>query len=514
MSHNISRRHVLGLAGAVAGLAAISPTALASPIPSHLEVPARRLGVYHWDRQPGQISDFAQWINGRVLLAEDFLLRDSWAALEGANRLSSWQGTSWARRMVWAAYPFPDGQGSLAEAAAGTYNQHYAQLATNLVQAGMSNAILRFGHEFNGNWYPWSPVKDPGGVAAGELHFAEAFRQFVTTVRAVPGGHFTFVWNPVPGQAGVDLANCYPGDDYVDDIGIDIYDQNWNVYTPGVPRTRQLREKSWQNQLTDPNWGINLIQQFAAQHGKRLAVPEWGIWTDKAGHGGDDNAYFVRQMYDWMNTNDVAWNIYFNVYASDGNHDLYDTYLFPDASAEFQRLWNPSGKLPRPRPACLGTLYPSGTAAPTVFPRGTAQVQAHTGTFTQPTGTRARPYGNPWSHDRMVASLIRSGASAPPLVSYADVPAATALMIRYECPVEGDLYFSVYVNGTLAAAHVKLPAADRTRPTEYAMVTVPADIPGGATVTFQIDTADDRTVTEGIWDYVNLDTIGFAKFRG
>ena len=506
---SLNRRRFLGLAGATAGLAAISPTALASPIPGHLEVPARRLGVYHWDRQPGQISDFAQWINGRVLLAEDFLLRDSWAALEGANRLSSWQGTPWARRMVWAAYPFPDGQGSLGEAAAGTYNQHYAQLATNLVQAGMSNAILRFGHEFNGNWYPWSPFHDPNGVTAGEANFAAAFRQFVTSVRTVPGGRFTFVWNPVPGQWGINLANCYPGDEYVDQIGIDIYDQNWNVYKPGLPRTQALHEQAWKDLLADNNWGIDMIQRFADAQGKRLVVPEWGIWQDKSGHGGDDNAYFVRQMYDWMNTHDVAWNIYFNVYAPDGNHDLYDTYLFPEASAEFVRLWNPSGQLPRPRPARSGTLYPSGAASRTTFPSDAILIEANTGTFTQPAGTRARPYGAPWAQDRMLASLIRVGASTAPAVSFPNAPAADTLMIRYESPVNGDLYFSVYLNGTMAAPHVRLPAVDRTLPTHYAMLTIPLDIPAGALVTLQIDQADDRTPA-GIWDYANLDTLGFT----
>ena len=35
------------------------------------------------------------------------------------------------------------------------------------------------------------------------------------------------------------------------------------------------------------------------------------------------------------------------------------------------------------------------------------------------------------------------------------------------------------------------------------------NIPAGATVTVQIDTDDDHTVSAGIWDYVNLDTIGF-----
>ncbi|WP_335979480.1 glycoside hydrolase family 26 protein [Streptomyces sp. CA2R106] len=521
----IGRRGLIGAAGAAAGLAALSgiaapaagaaravgtaarATTAAAP---HGLPPARRgLGVYHWDRQPGAISDFAEWIDGEVAHAADFLLRDSWASLAGAGRLAFWQHTPWARRMVWAAYPFPDGQGDLAQAAAGAYDGHYADLARNLRDAGMGNAVLRFGHEFNGNWYPWSPLHDPNGTAAGETDFAAAFRHFATAVRSVPGGHFTLVWNPVPGQDGVDLARCYPGDAYVDHVGVDLYDQDWNAYTPGVPPTDAQRAQAWQDLRTAGTWSLDAITGLAAAHGKPLAVPEWGVWQDKAGHGGVDNPYFVQRMYDWMNAHDVAWNVYFNVYASDGNHDLYDTCLFPAASARFQHLWNPRGRLPRPRPTATGTLHPSGAPGPTAYPRGTAVVGAHTGTFTQPPGTRARPYGDPWARERMLASLIRAGAGAAPEVAYPGSPAAAALMVRYLCPVDGDLYVSVYVDGVPAAAHVHLPAVDRTLPARYAMVTVPVDIPAGATVALRIDPDDDRSAA-GVWDYVNVDTIGFA----
>lgn len=515
---DISRRRLLGAAGAAAGLTALTgiaaPAVLAAGRPGPRtpgDLPARRIGVYHWDRQPGQISDFAEWIDSPVYYAEDFLLRDSWASLEGAGRLSYWADTHWARRMVWAAYPFPDNQGDLVQAAAGTYDAHYAQLGANLVAAGMGNAVIRFGHEFNGNWYPWSPWHDPNGVTAGQADFAAAFRHFATAVRAVPGARFTLVWNPSPGQSGVDLGACYPGDPYVDQIGLDIYDQDWNVYQPGVPRTQEMRERAWQDLRANGAWGIDMIQRFAAAHGKPMCVPEWGVWQQASNdHGGDDNPYFVRQMFDWMNDNDVAWNVYFNVYASDGNHDIYDTHLFPAASAEFQRLWNPSGRLPRPRVARTGTLHPSGAPARTTYPHGAVVVQAQDGAFTQPAGTRSRPYGNPWATERMLASLIRSGAANPPSVAYTGVPAAAALMIRYESPADGDIYVSVYVNGVKAAAHVAMPAVDRTLPTRYAMVTVPVDVPAGATVSLQIDTADDRTVSAGVWDYVNVDSLGFC----
>ena len=44
--------------------------------------------------------------------------------------------------------------------------------------------------------------------------------------------NFRFVWNPDAGaftQAGYSVAAAYPGDAYVDVIGLDAYDQSWAI---------------------------------------------------------------------------------------------------------------------------------------------------------------------------------------------------------------------------------------------------------------------------------------------
>jgi hypothetical protein len=315
------------------------------------------LGVYAWDRNPDGVTDFGEWIGRTPVLAEDFLEQNTWSDLEGGNRLSAWEGTPYAQSMLLAAYPFPknDGGGSLAQAAAGAYNDHYQKLGENLMAAGMDNATIRFGHEFNGGWYVWSVgnANDPDHLQKCE-DFAEAFRQFVTTLRSIPDQHFKFVWNPSTSIWGVDLEAAFPGRDYVDFVGIDHYDQTWatsggtsiygSAYQNADDAERLRRQQlAWNAEVNDGNWGLNMIAAFADDQGVPLALCEWGLAARSDGMGGGDNPYFIEQMHNWIDNHNVAWHVYFNVSASDGDHDLYDTVTFPKSSAKFAELWNPNG---------------------------------------------------------------------------------------------------------------------------------------------------------------------------
>ena len=125
-------------------------------------------------------------------------------------------------------------------------------------------------------------------------------------MRAVPGEHFRFVWNPdveafTSGSYNVALA--YPGASYVDVVGIDDYDsQTW--ISPSTPA------KSW-SQATLPD--LIAASNFAAQNGRPLAVSEWGLEPAGASGFGDDPLY-VSNMIAWMENpvNNVVYESYFN----------------------------------------------------------------------------------------------------------------------------------------------------------------------------------------------------------
>ena len=85
--------------------------------------------------------------------------------------------------------------------------------------------FLRFAHEMNGNWYPWSPGVN--GNSASD--FVDAWRHVVDVFRRSGAQNVLWVWSPNVAYPGIatPLADVYPGDDYVDWVGLDGY--NWGT---------------------------------------------------------------------------------------------------------------------------------------------------------------------------------------------------------------------------------------------------------------------------------------------
>ena len=76
---------------------------------------------------------------------------------------------------------------------------------------------MRLGVEANGGW----EVDYVGQTLAEQQDWAACYDNEVTAMRAVPGAHFLFVWNPNTCTNDLGLANWYPGNAYVDIIGAD-----------------------------------------------------------------------------------------------------------------------------------------------------------------------------------------------------------------------------------------------------------------------------------------------------
>jgi hypothetical protein len=197
------------------------------------------------------------------------------------------------------------------------------RLAENLVANGQGNAIVRPGWEFNLPLYTWSPGSRPGAYAA-------FFRQIVTSMRSVPGQRFEFEWNPAIGKGAVAPDRAYPGDRYVDYIGLDVYDITW------ISKRRDPVAR-WRHYMNQP-YGLRWHRDFSAQHGKRMTFPEWGLASTPGGQGGGDNPHFVQRMHDWIAANDVAGHYYFEFEGPEGDHEMLSG-LFPRSAARFRELF-------------------------------------------------------------------------------------------------------------------------------------------------------------------------------
>lgn len=175
-----------------------------------------------------------------------------------------------------------------------------------LIGLGLGGALLRIGREFNGNWYPWQVAE--GAQAA----YIAGYSHVVTVLRGLPGAAFQFCWNPALGVGNLTAKgteSCYPGDRYVDEIGVDVYDwtQKNSAGTQIYPGNAAGTTTGQQQEVLD----ITLTKRdslrdwysVALHHGKPLSFPEWGLVLWKTGSsylGGGDNAVFIRAMADFI----------------------------------------------------------------------------------------------------------------------------------------------------------------------------------------------------------------------
>jgi hypothetical protein len=83
--------------------------------------------------------------------------------------------------------------------------------------------LLRILHEFNGDWYPWCVVNNDQNP---EL-FIQAFRHIHDIFNEQKVNNVKFIWCPnsmsLPQESWNYIMDAYPGDDYVDFVGLDIY---------------------------------------------------------------------------------------------------------------------------------------------------------------------------------------------------------------------------------------------------------------------------------------------------
>ncbi len=283
--------------------------------------PAKGVGVFMGGGDAEEIADFEQWMGGEISHALAFLGRKSWDGFVNRELIQEWAGSGY--RMVYGTPMLMESGGTLRQGADGAFDEHFRELAQTLVENGQGNAILRLGWEFDGDWYPWSSQKDPQA-------FVDYWRRIVDTMRAVPGAEkLEFDWNSSSGGQGP-LEEVYPGDEYVDYIGLDLYDRS---YTP----EDKLPVARWELFMTRPG-GLNWARDFAKAHGKPMSIPEWGLTTQHSSGAKQDNPDFVRNMHEFIQANDIGYQSYFEMDAHDGDFRLRSGQ-FPEAAKVYQELF-------------------------------------------------------------------------------------------------------------------------------------------------------------------------------
>ncbi len=112
--------------------------------------------------------------------------------------------------------PAPDkrGKGSLKEIAKGTYDQYIKKWGQG-VKSLDKPIFLRFGHEMNDPYrYPWGPQNNK------PKDYVNAWKHIRSIFDSLHINNVIWVWAPHPAYGYFDAF--YPGDDYVDYVGIGI----------------------------------------------------------------------------------------------------------------------------------------------------------------------------------------------------------------------------------------------------------------------------------------------------
>jgi beta-mannanase len=139
------------------------------------------------------------------------------------------------------------------------------------VKAVKAPVVIRFAHEMDGSWYPWS--EGYNGNTTGQ--YAQAWRHVWTLFEQAGATNVIWDWAPniLRGASNTDLQELYPGDQYVDWAGVTGYDDTESTAATLFDTT------------------VNQIRAFTA---KPLLISETGSQP------GGQKAAFTADLLSWL----------------------------------------------------------------------------------------------------------------------------------------------------------------------------------------------------------------------
>lgn len=214
------------------------------------------------------------------------------------------------------AVPICTGVEPIGQTISGAKDDVIKRTAQAIAAAATGGVIdVRLGWEPNfSTSYPW------GSTLVTTDQYKDAFRR-VSDIFSSVDARFRICFCP---STRVDSAwpfeGMYPGDAYVDVIGVDAY-----LLTQDKGAMTDAEHVEF---MFSGPCAINRVRDFAAARGKRMAVCEWGM--------NYDNPLYVERMADFIRNNDVVYHAYW-----DQNNGAFQCKLsgdqWPNAAYAFVR---------------------------------------------------------------------------------------------------------------------------------------------------------------------------------
>jgi hypothetical protein len=262
---------------------------------------------------PTEDAAFGAWRGRAVDIDTSYFPGNSWANWD--DPAGSWfygmHAAGWPKPVLISLPLLTDVDASSYDALInGDYDQHWINWGLNQVAAGRGNNPVRLGWEADGDWYAWGV----GNNAHGTIdQYKAGYARAVTMLRQ---GNPNIIMDCTVGAWR--HVDYWPGDAYVDVVGVDYYDEYGCTSDPNGPN------------------GINIAVAFARAHGKKFGVGEWGVSQSVNGHG--DDPPFVQTLWDVFQANKdvLAYETYFN---GSGNWAIFNPDENPNSSALYHSLW-------------------------------------------------------------------------------------------------------------------------------------------------------------------------------
>jgi len=182
------------------------------------------------------------------------------------------------KMMTFSSYEYTDGGTdsiyTMANILDGQFDDDLKQWADDAKASGIPMMVC-FGVEVNGEWFPWNG-KWNGGEGVGPERFVSAYQHIVTLFRDQGVDNITWVYHvnagSFPDEEWNSMASYYPGDDYVDWIGISVYG----------PQSRKQARQYWETFTEIMDIYYSLMDEYypelaALSSDKPLAVVEFGV---------------------------------------------------------------------------------------------------------------------------------------------------------------------------------------------------------------------------------------------
>ena len=221
-----------GASGAATGQAApLTPAYDVTP----LLQPSRKYLGLEIDGSPDSLApakQFASWVGGKPNILGNYV---AWGTSFDTTAAANAWSYGALDFVVWEPWSTP-----LSQIAAGDTDTYITDFATAVRSLNVPIAIS-FGHEFNGNWYPW------GTTGTTPADFVAAWRHVHDLFAAAGATNVIWIWDPndIYPVPNVQLKSYYPGDAYVDWVGVTGYWTQQGPYTYGtlyLPTLNEIRE--------------------------------------------------------------------------------------------------------------------------------------------------------------------------------------------------------------------------------------------------------------------------------